>query len=44
MFPYFRNLSIPVINGRPFLNGMGEKELFDSIIQTLADLKTHDAG
>lgn len=44
MFPYFKNLSIPVISGRPFLSGMGEKELFESIISTLLEIRSHDSN
>lgn len=37
MFPFFRSLPCPIIDGRPFIHGRGEKELKGKIIELLKE-------
>jgi hypothetical protein len=32
MFPYYKDLKIPVINGRPFLSHLQEEQLFSHLV------------
>ena len=38
MFPYYRGLSIPVFNGRPFLSRSGEDELLVQIMDKIKEI------
>lgn len=38
MFPYYKNLSIPVVDGKPFLNPLLEDGLYVSLIETIKEL------
>jgi hypothetical protein len=40
MFPYYKDLDIPVINGRPFLNPLEENEMYGTVIDYIKDLTT----
>ncbi len=35
MFPYFENMSCPVISGKPFIAHIGEKQLLGQIVELL---------
>jgi hypothetical protein len=38
MFAYYRNLTIPVISGRPFLDGRGEDKLMAQLLEKLREI------
>jgi galactitol-specific phosphotransferase system IIB component len=38
MFSYYKNLKVPIISGRPFLSGRGEKELMEQIISKIREI------
>jgi hypothetical protein len=40
MFTYYKNLKVPIISGRPFLNGRGEgeDELLEHIISKIREI------
>jgi hypothetical protein len=38
MFPYYQQLDIPVLNGRPFLNPLEEKKYFNVMIDKIKDI------
>lgn len=40
MFSYYKNLRVPIISGRPFLSGAGEKELMEQIISKIREIKS----
>jgi galactitol-specific phosphotransferase system IIB component len=40
MFPFFKNEKCPIVNGKPFINHIGDKELVRQIVDWLADGKT----
>jgi hypothetical protein len=42
MFPYFKNLSIPVISGRPFLSRSGEDELLAELVAKVREITAND--
>ena len=35
MFPYFENLSCPLLSGKPFIGHIGEKQLIAEIVELL---------
>ena len=37
MFPYFENLSCPLLSGKPFIGHIGEKKLIAEIVELLKD-------
>ncbi len=39
MFPYYKNLSIPVVNGRPFISRQGEKQLFTELVGMVRNIQ-----
>ncbi|MBR5559339.1 MAG: hypothetical protein IKU72_03750 [Oscillospiraceae bacterium] len=39
MFPYFENLSCPLLSGKPFIGRIGEKQLIQEIIELLKNPK-----
>ena len=40
MFPYYKNLAIPIVNGRPFLSHTEENELYLEIIKIVKDIQS----
>ncbi|RPI32041.1 MAG: hypothetical protein EHM70_09970 [Chloroflexota bacterium] len=38
MFAYYKNLKVPIISGRPFLSGRGEKELLEQIVSKIREI------
>jgi hypothetical protein len=38
MFPYYKDLSIPVVNGRPFLTHIGEENTYQKIVETVREI------
>ena len=42
MFPYFKDLDIPVLNGRPLLNPLEEKTRLAELVNYIKDLSKSD--
>ena len=40
MFPYYKNLDIPVFNGRPFLNHLEENEMYPKLLDLIKEIKS----
>jgi hypothetical protein len=38
MFPYYKNLDMPLVNGRPFLNPMKENDLYVDLIDRIKEI------
>ena len=38
MFPYYKNLDKPLVNGRPFLNPMKENDLYVDLIKRIKEI------
>ena len=38
MFPYYKNLSIPVLNGRPFLTHINEENTYKNVVSTVREI------
>lgn len=38
MFPYFRDLAIPVISGKPFISRRGDRELLAELVERVKEL------
>lgn len=38
MFPYFKDLDIPVINGRSFLNPLEENKMYGTVIDFIKEI------
>jgi len=39
MFPYFKDIDIPLINGRPFLNHQQEEEMYSEVIDRIREIQ-----
>jgi hypothetical protein len=39
MFPYYKNLSIPVVNGRPFIGRQGEQQLYTELVDMVRNIQ-----
>ena len=42
MFPYYKNLDMPLVNGRPFLNPMKENDLYVDLIDRIKEIISHN--
>lgn len=40
MFPYYKNLEIPVLNGRPFLDHQAEGEMYTRVLHKIKEILT----
>ena len=38
MFPYFKDLDLPVVNGRPFLNPLKENDQYVNLINRIKEI------
>jgi len=41
MFPYYNDLDIPIVNGRPFLNPNQEKAFYSEMISMIKEISDH---
>lgn len=40
MFPYFRNLKVPIISGKPFINRQGEADLLAQLVNMVREINS----